>query len=233
MVKRHEVCQDLLALFAPEINQLKSHVMEFHLWLSLAFICVMGALSPGPSLAVVVKNTLFGGSKQGYATAISHGTGVALYAALTALGIGVIIVKSPMLFNVIKYAGAAFLLYLGIKALLSKKQTIQLSDDNLSQNAKPQTINGWRDGFLIAFLNPKLAIFFLALFSQFVDAQASVTKKIIMVSTVGIIDTTWYLLVAFMFSRGPVLEKLKRNSHIIDKITGSFLILLAARVVIN
>lgn len=207
--------------------------MEFHLWLSLAFICVMGALSPGPSLAVVVKNTLFGGSKQGYATAISHGAGVALYAALTALGIGVVIVQSPLLFSFIQYAGAAFLVYLGIKALMSKKQNLDFKEDESTEEINKQTINGWRDGFLIAFLNPKLAIFFLALFSQFVDANASYQQKIIMVSTVGIIDTLWYLIVAFMFSRGPVLEKLKRNSHIIDKITGSFLILLAARIVVN
>ncbi|GAA6203910.1 MULTISPECIES: LysE family translocator [Thalassotalea] len=207
--------------------------MEFHLWLSLAFICVMGALSPGPSLAVVVKNTLFGGAKQGYATAISHGAGVALYAALTALGIGVVIVQSPMLFSIIQYAGAAFLIYLGIKALMSKKQNFDLQEDQLATEVNQQVINGWKDGFLIAFLNPKLAIFFLALFSQFVDTQASYQQKIIMVSTVGIIDTLWYLIVAFMFSRGPILEKLKRNSYIIDKITGSFLILLAARIVVN
>lgn len=193
----------------------------------------MGALSPGPSLAVVVKNTLFGGAKQGYATAISHGAGVALYAAITALGIGVIIVQSPLIFSFIKYAGAAFLAYLGIKALLSKKQNFDLDESNAEEDVNKQSINGWRDGFLIAFLNPKLAIFFLALFSQFVDANASIEQKIIMVSTVGTIDALWYLIVAYMFSRGPVLEKLKRNSHIIDKITGSFLILLAARVVIN
>ncbi|GLX79105.1 amino acid transporter LysE [Thalassotalea insulae] len=207
--------------------------MEFHLWLSLAFICVMGALSPGPSLAVVVKNTLFGGAHQGYATAISHGAGVALYATLTALGIGVIIVQSPLLFSVIKYAGAAFLLYLGIKALMSKKQNVELTNEHQHHANKAQDINGWRDGFLISFLNPKLAIFFLALFSQFVDASASTEKKVIMIATVGTIDTLWYILVAFMFSRGPILDKLKRNSHIIDKITGSFLILLAARVVVN
>jgi threonine/homoserine/homoserine lactone efflux protein len=193
----------------------------------------MGALSPGPSLAVVVKNTLFGGSKQGYVTAISHGLGVALYAALTALGIGVVIVQSPILFSFIQYAGAAFLVYLGIKALMSKKQNLDFQANESNEEVNKQNINGWRDGFLIAFLNPKLAIFFLALFSQFVDADASYQQKIIMVSTVGIIDTLWYLIVAFMFSRGPVLEKLKRNSHIIDKITGSFLILLAARVIVN
>jgi threonine/homoserine/homoserine lactone efflux protein len=204
--------------------------MELHLWLSLVVICILGALSPGPSLALVIKNTLNGGAGQGYATAISHGLGVALYAAITATGIGLLIVQSPIVFDVIKYTGAAFLLYLGIKALMSKKQNIQFANQD---GRLDPSINGWRDGFLIAFLNPKLAIFFLALFSQFVDADAGWQQKVVMTATVGLIDMIWYVVIAFAMSRGPILDKLKANSHIVDRVTGSFLILLAARVVLN
>lgn len=202
--------------------------MELHLWLSLVTICILGAMSPGPSLALVVKNTLSGGAQQGYATSISHGLGVALYAAITATGIGIIIVKSPVLFTIIQYFGAAFLLYLGIKAILSKPQGLGV---NLEGNVSKSQVNGWRDGFLIAFLNPKLAIFFLALFSQFVDANASSTQKVIMTATVGVIDTLWYCLITLFLSRGQIMNKLKANNHIVDKITGCFLIALAARVV--
>jgi threonine/homoserine/homoserine lactone efflux protein len=204
--------------------------MELHLWLSLTAICMLGALSPGPSLAVVIKNTLAGGTSQGYATSISHGLGVTLYAAITATGIGVIIVKSPLIFAIVQYSGAAFLLYLGIKALLSKKSSIDLSQQIVPSENE---INGWRDGFLIAFLNPKLAIFFLALFSQFVSAEASGQQKLIMTATVGTIDTLWYCLVTYTLSRGNIIEKLKEKSHIVDKVTGTFLVFLAARVVLN
>lgn len=205
--------------------------MELHLWFSLVIVCILGALSPGPSLALVIKNTMNGGVNQGYATAISHGLGVALYAAITATGIALILVQSPLAFKVIQYAGAAFLLYLGFKALTSKKQSIQL--DEADESNTNNDVNGWRDGFLIAFLNPKLAIFFLALFSQFVTEEASTQQKVIMTATVGIIDALWYLIVAFTMSRGPIIERLKRNSHIVDKVTGVFLIGLAARVVIT
>lgn len=202
--------------------------MELHLWLSLVTICFLGALSPGPSLALVVNNTLKGEVSQGYATAISHGIGVGIYAALTVAGIGIIIVNSPVLYGFIQYAGAAFLLYLGFKALTSKKSN-QL--DTSLPTEEPLQINGWRDGFLIAFLNPKLAIFFLALFSQFVDAQATLKQQFIMASTVSVIDTLWYCFVVFGVSRGPVVKRLKANQHIVDRITGGFLIILAARVV--
>jgi len=204
--------------------------MALELWLSLVVICVLGALSPGPSLALVVRNTMLGGLKPGLATAISHGFGVGLYAAIAVTGIGLVIVQSPLVFQIIQYTGAAFLLYLAFNALKSNGSNIDL-DVVQGQSNKP--INGWRDGFLLAFLNPKLAIFFLALFSQFVDVNASISHKLIMIFTVGVLDTLWYCLVAFGLSRGPVLAKLKANSHIIDKVTGVVLILLALRVVVN
>jgi threonine/homoserine/homoserine lactone efflux protein len=204
--------------------------MTLELWLSLVVICVLGALSPGPSLALVVRNTMLGGYNPGLATAISHGFGVGLYAAIAVTGIGLVIVQSPLIFQIIQYTGAAFLLYLAFNALKSNGSNIDL-DVKDEQNGK--RINGWRDGFLLAFLNPKLAIFFLALFSQFVDVNASLTHKLIMIFTVGGLDTLWYCLVVFGLTRGAVLAKLKANSHIIDKITGVVLLLLAVRVVIN
>ena len=202
--------------------------MSLDLWLSLVVICMLGALSPGPSLALVVGNTVSAGKGQGFATAISHGLGVAFYALIIVTGIGLVIVESPWLFQIIQYSGAAFLLYLAYKSLQSSGSNI-----NLTETISEVKVNGWRDGFLIAFLNPKLAIFFLALFSQFVDADASSKQQIIMVLTVGLIDTIWYCLVVFGLSRGQVLNKLKAKSNIIDKVTGIVLLLLAIRVVIN
>lgn len=204
--------------------------MPIDLWLSLVFICILGALSPGPSLALVIRNTMNGGQKVGMATALSHGFGVALYAGIAVTGIGLVIIQSPLVFQVIRYAGAAFLVYLAIKALRSSASSVNLEPEI---TAKDVTVNGWRDGFLIAFLNPKLALFFLALFSQFVDVEATALHKTIMILTVGGLDTLWYLLVAFGLSRGPVLSKLKVNSDKIEKITGVVLILLALRVVVT
>lgn len=203
--------------------------MVFELWLSLVVICILGALSPGPSLAVVVKNTINGGKKGGLTTAISHGIAIGLYALIVVTGIGLVIVQSPVLFELIRYSGAAFLIYLAYNALKSSGSNIDLTNTKVDQ---VKVVNGWRDGFLIAFLNPKIALFFIALFSQFVDANASIQQNAIMVCTVGIIDTIWYCLVAMGLSRGPVLNKLKSKSAAIDKITGVVLILLAIRVVI-
>jgi len=200
--------------------------MDLSAWLSLAVICLLGAMTPGPSLAIVLKHTVSGGRLNGFVVSIFHGAGIALYAVLTVLGMALIIKETPWLFNMIKYAGAAFLLWLAFKAFSSKSALATLKHETISVSLKQ---SAWQ-GFMIAFLNPKIAIFFIALFSQFIDANASLVQKIIMVSTVGGIDTLWYCLIALLLSKSVILEKLRNNVHIVDKITGVILLAICARV---
>ena len=141
--------------------------MVLSVWLSLALVCIMGAMSPGPSLAVVLKHTLSGGMKNGMLAALSHGVGVGLYAAASLLGLGALMVQFPNVYQLLVYLGAAYLAYLGIKILLAKPSNNELQ----VQKSEVSALKALQDGFAIAFLNPKLAIFFLALFSQFIDPQ--------------------------------------------------------------
>ena len=76
--------------------------MELTSWLALAAICVMGAISPGPSLALIIRNTVQGGQGHGVATALGHGLGVGIYALGTALGLSILITQTPLLFDVIR-----------------------------------------------------------------------------------------------------------------------------------
>lgn len=202
--------------------------MELTAWLSLVSICILGAITPGPSLAVILKHTINGGRANGLCASITHGLAIAVYALLTVLGMAIIITNTPWLFNLIKYAGAAFLLFLAFKAL-----TAQAQNTTQEQRLIPVTLwQSGREGFLIAFLNPKIALFFLALFSQFIDLNAGWQQKLIMVGTVSAIDTFWYCLIAVVLSRSGLLTSLRQNSHIIDKITGIALLAVTIRVLI-
>ncbi|MCP4984376.1 MAG: LysE family transporter, partial [Gammaproteobacteria bacterium] len=89
----------------------------------------------------------------------------------------------------------------------------------------------WQSGFLVAFLNPKVALFFIALFSQFINPESSVTDKVIVTLTAGCIDAVWYISVALMLSHGRWLNSLKKNALIFDRIYGVLLIGIAVRVV--
>ncbi|GAA3544646.1 LysE family translocator [Zobellella aerophila] len=201
--------------------------MEFSSWLALAAICVMGAISPGPSLALVLRNTVRGGQGHGVATALGHGLGVGIYALLTALGLALLITKTPLLFDLIRYGGAAFLAWLGIRALLARPADGEGSDALHAVHSR----RGAFEGFMVAFLNPQLAIFFVALFSQFIHADTGWREGGIMMLTAGGIDATWYVLVALALSRGPVLVWLKAKSGVIDKLSGLVLLGLAIKVV--
>ncbi len=141
--------------------------MELTSWLALAAICVMGAISPGPSLALIIRNTVQGGQGHGVATALGHGFGVGIYALVTALGLSILITQTPILFDLIRYGGAAFLAWLGVKALLAKPA----SDEGNEEVHQLRGRQGAFEGFMVAFLNPQLAVFFIALFSQFVRAD--------------------------------------------------------------
>ncbi len=203
--------------------------MDLSNWLAVVAICSLGAISPGPSLAVVIKNTLSGGRINGIRCAIGHGCGVGLYAFLCVTGLAILITGSEILFRGLQFAGAGYLLWIAIKSLLSKPT--QQSTDNEETHAVDG--NGFVAGFLIAFFNPKIAVFFIALFSQFVSPDSVVIEKIIYASTAAIIDGLWYVIVAVAFSHGPWLSALKRNGYWLDRFFGVLLFLVATNMFLS
>lgn len=198
--------------------------MDFSQWLTLVSICLLGAMSPGPSLAVVVGCVVKEGQAGGIRAAIAHAAGVALYGLLTVTGLALLITQTPAVYTALQVAGAAYLLFLGGKALYA----LLLPADDGAEVATGNTAA--TQGFLVAFLNPKLAVFMLALFSQFLEPGFGVREKGIMVATVGVTDAVWYCLVATLLSRGGFRSRLERSAKIIDGIFGVILILLALSV---
>ena len=201
--------------------------MELSHWLSRFSIRLLVAMSPGPSLAVVLNSTLGGGHRDGYSAALAHGVGVGLYGLLTVTGLALLITRSPALFLSIQLVGAAYLIYLGVKSLRGT------SASRLHTETNNGTGNAALAGFLVAFLNPKLAVFMLALFAQFLEPGDGVVTKGIMVATVGITDASWYALIVTLISRTSFLEKLQRSSQVIDRVFGTILILLALSVILR
>ncbi|MDR5907114.1 LysE family translocator [Franzmannia qiaohouensis] len=202
--------------------------MPLSLWLSLVAICAVGAMSPGPSLALVLRHTLGGGRLPGVVAALSHALGVGLYALLTVWGLGALIARQPLLFQFITWAGAAYLAWLGIKALRAGRAAAL--EPNAVLTTGPQAA---REGMLVALGNPKLILFFVALLSQFVSPEMSVAAKALIVLTAMIIDGGWYVIVAVALSHSRVLPWLQARAHWVNRITGVLLIAIALRVVVG
>ncbi len=193
-------------------------------WLALASVCTLGAMSPGPSLFVVLRAAIHGGRGSGVVTGLSHALGVAIYA------IGAIVVLS----GVMAIGGAALIAVqvLGILWLLKLswglwQATEQGMDVSVSASA--------RDGFLIAFLNPKMLAFFLALFAPFVTSAMSLERNLILVATPAIIDGVWYTIAALILStpalRARLLAKARWLNRAMALVLGSLALSLSWQLV--
>lgn len=206
--------------------------MTLATWFSLLLVCLMGAMFPGASLAVVLRQTLHNSPLHGAITSISHALGVGVYALLSVLGLGLLLHQSPVLMKVLSYSGAIYLLWIGIHGLLAKPN----SDVGHTELQTKQTASLWdaaRDGFMIALLNPKIGLYFLALFSQFIHTGMGIDAKAIFVLTIIFVDGLWYVLVSLVLSQGSILTWLKRNQLWIERALGVVLIAIALRIFLS
>ena len=201
--------------------------MTLATWLTVVSICTLGAMSPGPSLAVVLRHTLGGGRRNGYIAAITHGAGIGLYALLCISGLAFLITASPHLFSAFQWAGAAYLAWLGLRGLMAKAPPEGVA------NSAPTGTSAARDGFLIVFLNPQIAIFFVALFSQVIGPDTPWLARMVYATTVACSDTAWFSLVAWMFSHPRWLKRIQARAAWFERLFGAILLVLAVRLLLE
>ncbi|MQX52643.1 LysE family translocator [Alcanivorax sediminis] len=202
-------------------------MMSFHDWLLLASVCALGAMTPGISLAVITRHTLHGGHRAGAVAGITHALGIGLWAAATVTGLAVLFHRHPVMEQVLSLGGAAFLIWMAWKSWQAGKQPLSYAESEKSLHVLHGAA---RDGFMVAFLNPKVALFFLALFSQFLDAGMSQTARVQMVLTSMLIDGGWYVLVAVLLGRSRFLPWLRVHHHWVERGTAILLVVIACSV---
>jgi len=206
--------------------------MTFAAWLSVATICILGAMTPGPSLAVVLRYSVGQSRQAGFACAVAHGLGVGFYAVITMTGLGILFQTVPAFRHIVSVLGALYLIYLAIRAWRAAGSGARFESEQGGQVAETMT-QAARDGFMIAFLNPKIALFFLALFSQFVSPEFEWGGKFLLAFTAAGIDAAWYCLVAVGLSHGAVLPWLRAHSMWIERIIAILFVVIAMRVIIG
>ena len=200
--------------------------MEPSAWAALAIVFALGAMSPGPSLAVVLRNTMTGGRSQGIYTGIGHGIGFGIYAFLAALGIATALSANEHVEQVLRWGGVVILLWLGTTFLRHAMAERGDEQDQAEQHAPSDRI-GFIQGFSIALLNPKIMAWMLALYSPFIEADFPM-ETLIGMGLLGMsIDGAWYVTVATVLTTGDRAERLKSNAHLIDGAMGVLMFLFA------
>lgn len=194
-------------------------------WAALATVFVLGAMSPGPSLAVVLRNTMVGGRRQGVLSGIGHGIGFGIYAFLAAAGIATALSLHESTQAILKWGGIALLIWLGVKFL--KASMGDSYDSSVEDEHGPSGRAGFAQGFAIAIMNPKIAAWMIALYAPFIEADIS-TETLFGMGLLGMaIDGTWYVTVATVLTRGDGVSKLRSQARRIDAAMGTLMFVFA------
>ncbi len=192
--------------------------------IAIAVISLMGAMSPGPDFALVTKNSLSGSFRSGFLTTLGIFAALFIHITYCVLGIALIISQSPLIFNIIKYLGAAYLFYLGIMLLKEK------SSPSKSPSKHPQKNRPFLSGFLCNLLNPKATLFILSLFTQFIDPMMPFWSKFALGSIIAFMALLWFTLLTYLITHSYLNKHFAKFQAIITKVMGVVLCLLSLYV---
>lgn len=194
--------------------------------LAASTVFFLGAISPGPSLLMVIRNTIVGGRRRGVMCAVGHGIGFGLYAGVAIFGLIVLLEEAPGVFLGLQWIGIALLVWYGW--LMWGHSDEEATEDTVEKEAR-----GFLEGFSIAFFNPKIALFLVAVLAQVLESGMSLETKLV-IGFIGMaIDMAWYVLVAVFLTGTPLLDWLRSNGSIVNRLTAVVLWGFASTVMIG
>ncbi|MCL6378962.1 LysE family translocator [Pectobacterium brasiliense] len=199
--------------------------------LFVATIATLGMLSPGPDFFLVIRNAARYPRAAAMMTAFGVICGVATHMAYCVAGLAVVITTTPWLFNVLKYAGAAYLIWIGIQALFARGGS-KMDVSNLTQQSVSLK-KAFLQGYLCNLLNPKATLFFLAMFTQVLNIHSGIGEKLWYAMIIWLLSLVWWPLLVVLLQSEPVRRGLAKVQKLVDKLLGTVLIALGIKVALG
>jgi len=193
---------------------------------SVAIAHILAVASPGPDFAIVLKQSLVHGRRTAIRTSLGVGTAILLHVTYSLLGIGLLIRSSELWFNVVKFAGAAYIAWIGVQSLRAKPRAVGVGGAEAGGGGAvtdvriPNARGAFAVGFLTNALNPKATLFFLSLFVMIIDPR---TPKLVQAGYglwMAVATAGWFSLVSVLFTQERVRRKFLRHGHWIDRALG-------------
>ncbi|MFI6297257.1 LysE family translocator [Nonomuraea sp. NPDC050790] len=204
----------------------------------LAFIgaCVLVAMVPGVSTAIILRQTLRAGRGSGMAATLGNETGIFLWAMAAAFGLSALLLASQLAYDVMRVAGACFLLYMGAQSLWQAGK--RRRSPAAAELAEPVAVDGWRRSFLAGFgtclANPKAAVFAMSFLPQFVPQGQNVPLTLVALAVIWVlVDTLWFGLVVWTVARAKDLLSRPSVRRRLEQISGVVLIGLGVRLILD
>ena len=189
-------------------------ISTFGAFLAVAVVVV---LVPGPDFAVVTRNTLVGGRRRGWATALGVAASNAVQGLAAAAGLGALVVRSQPLFEAIRWAGVAYLAYLAVQALRSAWR----GDYRVEEGGRAGA--GLRQGFLSNITNPKVLVFYLAVLPQFIGTGSPLWASAVLALTHAVVSLAYLAALVAAMDRASAWLRRRRVRRSLDVLTGTAL----------
>jgi RhtB (resistance to homoserine/threonine) family protein len=190
---------------------------------SLTFLVMV---SPGPDMVLVLRNTVVSGRRAGLRTSMGILSGNLVHITYCALGIGFLISQSIIVFSALKYAAAAYLIYLGIMSFRPGAKALDTSDIEGRQPNRRWFVQG----FVNNLLNPKGALFYLGIFTMVITPETSATAMLVLVFSMMLVSASFWVFFVYTLDRPSIRKVLERSHRTVNGILGGLLILLGVRM---
>src|SRR3990167_8358978 len=190
----------------------------FTQFFTIGILMLFSAMLPGPDFALVTKNTLLHSRRAGIFTTLGISVAVLVHITYCALGLAIVIANSLILFGIIKYIGATYLIYIGISSLLSKQLDHLLPSGGQSRRSSMVNIVAFRQGFLCNLLNPKATLFFLALFTMIIKPETPAIWLVIYAIEMFFLTVGWFSSLTWILSHPRITRLLEKSEKYLAKV---------------
>lgn len=185
-------------------------------------------ISPGPDLVIVMRNTLVGGRSAGIKTSLGVLTGNLVHLTYCAVGIGWLISQSILAFSILKYAGAAYLIYLGFVSFFAPGESLGVDGAARAPSGKKWFLQG----FMNNILNPKGTLFYLGVFTMVITPETSIATTLVLIAIMMLVSASFWPFFVYTLDSGGVRKFLVRSQRAVNRIFGGLLIFLGLRVAV-
>ena len=197
-------------------------MLDFGLVAAVGLIHLVALVSPGPDFVVACRNSLLYSRTIGIYTAVGFGLGICVHISYAVFGLSWLIANNELIFTVIQYLGAFYLMFIGIQSLRSFQS--QIGQETVSASSRISPFRAVRIGFITNVLNPKATLFFLSLFSTMLNPTVGELTLVVIAVLLVVTTILWFSLVALLISHPRFTTVLKRYEKIVHQFFGVLLI---------